>query len=197
MGAERLVHDRGVEHRRVELGVRAEQPAVRQCVVADGRFDHQDGGRRGGAKSPHATTRKVEIITGREDQPAIVAEQLARALVDEEQLVAVGVAGQGGHRAPEFPEPDLDLGVAKNARRLPRQGLGGVHRREIEGARPQRALERGPARRRSLVMEEGGGPEKALLGDLALVGAFRHVGVGLARMNALGSADGDPVAGQG
>src|SRR5690606_11107776 len=66
---------------------------------------------------------------------------------------------------------------------------------EVEGARPQRSLEAGPAGGRARVVDEGGGAEEAFLGNLALVGALGQVGVSLARMAALRATDGDPVAG--
>jgi hypothetical protein len=114
--------------------------------------------------------------------------------VDEQQLVAVGVAGQRRHGLGQLPEADFDSGVLQHHARGPGRRVGGVHARKVERAGPQRTLEVDPARRRATMMQEGGGPEEALLGNLALVGALRQVGVSLPGVDALRRADRDPVA---
>ncbi len=192
--AEGLVHLRRVEHGRVVEGVTAQQALVRRAEVGVRRLDHQDRGRRARPQSPHGPARQVEIVAGRIDQAAIVAEQLALALMDEQQLVAVGVAGQRRHGRRQLPEADLDGGVVQHHGRAPRRGLRLVQPRQVEGAGPQGTLELHPAGGRALVVQEGGGTEEALLGDLPLIGALGHVGVGLAGMGALGAAHRDPVS---
>ena len=91
---------------------------------------------------PHRAARDQDVVAGREGQVPIVAEEVAAALVHEQQLVAVGIARQVIHRASRAPESDAhrcvaeELGARPRARCWRRSEL-----REIERVRAQRPLE--------------------------------------------------------
>src|SRR6185437_5109555 len=89
--------------------------------------------------------------------------------------------------------PHFQRRVGEHLRRVPGRCGGLVERGKIEGARSQGAFEAGPAGGRAFVVEEGGWSEEALLRHLPLEGAFRQVGVRLARVDAFGAPDRDPV----
>src|SRR6185312_6196073 len=63
----------------------------------------------------------------------------------------------------------------------------------VEGARAQRPLELHPAGRRAAVIDMRRRAEEAVAPDLALIGSFRQVGMGLARGPALDARELDPV----
>src|SRR5258705_250753 len=132
----------------------------------------------------------ADAVAGAEREMAEIAEQLAPALMQEQQLVAVAVAGEVVHDAAGPPQPQADMGVVQNLRRIPRRRLRLVEPGEVEGPRPQRPFERHPAGRGMAMIEVGGGAEEPLLADLALVGAGRQGGVSLARGDALDSREG-------
>ena len=147
---------------------------------------------------PHRAARDHDVVAVAIVQMAVVAEQVARALVDEQQLVAVAVARQLGHRlgrasrcasagadcsAPARPATGSPCAVASLLRSKARGRSG-----------PSNST---PAGRRVPVMELRGGAEEALLADLALVGALGQVGMGLARGRALDLAQRNPVLGHG
>jgi hypothetical protein len=127
---------------------------------------------------------------------AVVAEQLARAGVHEQELVAVAVAREVVHPAIGVPDAELDVGVGQHRRRSPRAaGAFATQPGEIEGARAQRAFPAGPAGRRVLVIHHGRRAEEAFLAQLALEGALGQVGVRLARGAALHAWKRDVIAG--
>ncbi len=128
---------------------------------------------------------------------AVVAEQRALALVDEQQLVAVAVARQLAHRLIELPDAHLEMRVVHHRLRGPGVALAGDQLVEVEGARPDGAVELDPVGRLVLVVELRRGAEEALLADLALVGALGQPDMGLARGGALDLAQQDPVLGHG
>jgi len=109
----------------------------------------------------------------------------AQMLMQKQQIVAVCIAHQMIHRRRGLPEADAHVAIAEHICGLPWRALRARQLVQVERMRPQRTFERGPARRRMLVMEERRGPEEAFLADLALVRAGRHVGVCLARSRAL------------
>ena len=82
--AERLVHHRGVQQGRVEDRMGAQQAPVGQGEMAVGRLDGQDGAGFGRRQAPHGPPGQVEIVAGPEADPAIVAEEVAGPLVDEQ-----------------------------------------------------------------------------------------------------------------
>ena len=125
---------------------------------------------------------------------AEVAVEIARALVDEQELVAIRVAREVIHAARRAlcqKRTRTEVLVSISGAR---PGLGRCLRsrsREVEGMRPQRPLERDPPRGRMPVMQMGRGAEEPFLADLPLVGAGRQVGVRLARGGALDVGVGD------
>ena len=163
---------------------------------AAGRLDHQHGHGLGALDPPHRAARQDQVVALVEREVAVVAEQIARAGVDEQQLVAVAVAREMVHVAIGVPEAQLDVGVVQHRRRLP--GLR---------ARCSLSLARSKARGRSgpsqLVQPVGGclwyimrrRAEEAFLAQLALERALGQVGVRLARRAALDARKGDVIAG--
>src|SRR5918994_2024539 len=117
--------------------------------------------------------------------------QVARTLMQEQQIVAVRVAHQMIHRSRGLPEAYAHVAIAQHVRGLPRRALCTREFVQIERMRPQRTFECGPPRRRMLVMKERGRTEEAFLADLALVRTGRHVGVSLPRSRALDLRDED------
>jgi hypothetical protein len=115
--------------------------------------------------------------------------------VDEQELVAVAVAREIGHRLVELPDPHLQMRIAHHQRGLPRVGLRRGELGEVERARPDRAVEIDPVGRLVPVMELRRRAEEALLADLALVGAFGQADMRLARRRSLDLAQWNPVLG--
>ena len=186
-----------LQHGRIEQGVAAQQALVRQAEVGVGRLDHQDGG--GLARAPAATwSRAAGRGSRRPGRSGGRSRRRGRP--------RPGGRTAAGRRRRCGPAPAWRWPASRSGSRrrgcsstLPAaQGLGSAafRRVEVEGAGPQRALEIHPAGRRALVVDEGGRAEEALLGDLPLIGAGRHVGVGLAGVVALRAADRDPVSGR-
>jgi hypothetical protein len=67
---------------------------------------------------------------------AVVAEKIALTLVDEEQLIAIGIADQELHRPCRLPPAELHLGIAQHHGRLPSRSRSAGKPRQIEGAGP-------------------------------------------------------------
>src|SRR5690242_14614629 len=97
------------------------------------------------------------------------------------------------HLAAHAPVADLHLGVAEEARRLPRRRLRVAELVEIEGARPQATRPVAPTGRRVGVIHLGDRAEESFLAELALEGAGRQVRMRLARGNALAAGKRDPA----
>ena len=97
--AEGIVDLRRVEHRRIE-----DARAARGCRVPAACSEpfvasiSSATRARLGFEPPHRAARQHDIIAVAIGQMAEIAEQIALALMDEEQLVAVGIARQRGHR---------------------------------------------------------------------------------------------------
>ncbi len=97
LGAECIVDLRNVEHRGIEQRVRAHEPLLRQRVARVGRFDGEHGERRRAVHAPHRAARNHDVVAGGEAQMPEVAVELPLALVDEQQLIAIGVAHEMAH----------------------------------------------------------------------------------------------------
>ena len=102
---EGVVDLRRVEHRRIEDRMAAERcrcPAgcswslVASIISACVRLLR--------LQPPHRAARDHDVVAVAILQMAEVAEQIARALVDEQQLVAVAIARELGHRLVELPD---------------------------------------------------------------------------------------------
>ena len=125
---------------------------------------------------------------------AEIAEELARALMDEQQQIAVGIAHQmrhgfgAGARSRSGNAHWQSSGAGPNGSFDRSRRLHG-----IEGARPQRTFEARPAGRRMAVIDVRRGPEEAVAADLALERAGRQIGMGLARGFAFDAGKFDPV----
>src|SRR6185503_2060714 len=108
---------------------------------------------------------------------AVIAEQIAAALMHEQKLVAVRVACELAHRSGQRPVSETERCVAENTRRGPR--IGAVRRsklRQVERARTQRSLPRCPARGRMAVIHLRRGAVEAFFSELALKCALGQVG---------------------
>jgi hypothetical protein len=124
---------------------------------------------------------------------AVVAVELARAGVHEEQLVAVAVADEVIHRRIGAPETQREVIVGEKKRCIPGGGRARCETIRIESARPQRPFERHPAGRRVAVVHLGRRPVEPFLAELALVRVGGQVGVRLARGHAFDSRERDPL----
>src|SRR5262249_4862973 len=167
--------------------------ALGQAVAVVSGLDKERRYRRTRLEAPHRPARQHDVIAVAEGEMAEVAEEVAGAVVDEEQLVAVAVADEMVHLAAHAPVADADLGIAEEGRRLPRRRLGVAELVEVEGARPQAARPVAPAGRRVRVIHLRDRAEEPFLAELALEGAGRQVGVGLARGDALAAGEPDPA----
>ena len=194
---EDLVDMRRVEHRRIEDRVPADQPLLGQREMIVRRLDHERGRRCGWRQAPHRAARDHDVVAVTIFETAIVAEQVPRSFVHEQELVAVAVAGELGHRVVELPDPHLQVRVAHHQLRLPWVGSRLGELVHVECARPDRSLEGDPVGRLVLVMELRRGSEEALLADLALEGAFGQAHMSLARRRAFDLAQRNPVFGHG
>ncbi len=135
LGGERSVKLRHIEQRRVEDRVVPDQALVRKHVARVRRLDQQKVHRRGAVDAPHRAARHDHVVAGLYAQVPEIAVQIALAGMHEQQLIAVGVAGQSIHAGAEAPESDAAVGV----RREPRA-------RTRDRSRPPRAATRSKAR---------------------------------------------------
>ncbi len=110
-----------------------------------------------------------------------IAVEIAFAVMDKQELVAVGIAGQMLHRAVHGPDADFQIGIGQQHRRF--EGIGTFRRRRqrVEGVRAQGPLEMRPAGGRMPVIELGGRTEEAVAAHLALIGSLGQIGMGLTR----------------
>jgi hypothetical protein len=84
--------------------------SIRSSVVSeDGAMRH----------IPSAWNHDVVAVAIAEVAP--IAEELAGAVMDEEQLVAVLVADETIHGAARFPVPDPHVAIVEERRRVPRR----------------------------------------------------------------------------
>jgi hypothetical protein len=181
----RVVYARRIEHRGVEDRVRSDESLVRQAVRIVGGLDEQRAQRLRAGDAPQGAARDQDVVARFEREVAIVAEEVARARVDEQQIVSVGVAGELRHGAAERPVTHAHRGVVQELGRIPRRRFAARELGAIEGVRTQRPFEVHPAGGGMHVIEMRGGAEEAFLADLALERAGGQVGVGLARGLAL------------
>ena len=117
-----------------------------------------------------------------------IAEQISLPVVDEEDLIAVGIPDQVVHAAGgAFPEAQAQRRIDQNLGGIARRGriLRGK-RHEIKGVGPQRSFEINPPRRRVSVVEVRGRAKEAVLTHLALERAGRQIGMRLARGRSAG-----------
>src|SRR5262245_10650675 len=123
----------------------------------------------------------------------VIAEQIAGTFMDEDQVVAVGVAREARHLAAEAPVTEPHRAVVQDRRRVPWGVRQAVDLREIEGARAEITFPARPSRGRMAVIHLRGRAEEAILAQLSLIAAGRQVGVGLARSVPFALGKGDPV----
>jgi hypothetical protein len=177
------LHVRHVQHRGIEDSVRPQHSPVRQGIARVRGFDRKHRERLARLHAPQSAARQQDVVARGEAQMAEITVQLARSLMDEEEIVAVGVAHQVIH-APgrALPEAHAHGRIRHDFRGLP--GLesalcGGAG--EIERVRAQRTFECHPSRRRMAVIEVRGGPEETFLADLAFERAGRQIRMRLPR----------------
>src|SRR5690606_9295041 len=106
--------------------------------------------------------RQQEIVAVAIVEMAVVAVERAFALVHEEERIAVGVARERGHGAAETPEPDVETGIAEQARRRERRGGIATSRAGVERARAHRPFDAGPSGRLVAVMKLARRTEEAV-----------------------------------
>ena len=143
---------------------------------------------------PHRAARQQNVIAVAIGHVPEVAEQIAVALMDEQQLVAVGIAHQMRHRLRQLPDARTGSELFDSSSAdLNGSFCASAAFFGIERARRQRAFEIAPARRRIAVIDMRRGAEEPVAPDLALVRAFRQIGMRLARGLALDAREFDPV----
>ena len=142
---------------------------------------------------PHRTARQKNVIAVAIGEVPEVAIEVAAALVDEQQQIAVRVAHKLRHGARDRPDRDPALRIGEQ--RHGTEGLVALFRgrNRIEGAGLERSLERRPAGGRVAVIEMGGGSEETVAADFALERAGGQIGMGLAARLALDAGKLDPV----
>ena len=171
----------------------ADRSLGRQLERVVGRLDQQNPGSAVAFQPPGGAARDQDVITVAEYEVAVVAEQMTGARMHEQNVVAVGVAGELGHPAFGAPEADLCRRVSEDPRRRPRRALRPVDLVEIERARAERSLEPGPCGRRVPMVQLGRRPEETLAADLALSGALRQIAVRLTRSLTLDARKRNPI----
>ena len=112
---------------------------------------------------------------------AIVAEQVAVALMNEEQEIAVPVPGEIGHVFGTTPEAHPRLGSLQQQGRGKGQGVGVFQLRRVEGPRPKRSVEARPTRRWVGMDHVRRRTRKTGAADFAFVVPVRQVDMGLPR----------------
>ncbi|MDT4851752.1 hypothetical protein FQZ97_859490 [compost metagenome] len=135
LGLERLVQPWIFEHRGIEDRLGSEQALVRQLVGAIAAFDQQHEGRLAGLDTPGGATRDHQVVTIAVAQVTEIAEELPCSLMDEQQVIAIGVAHQMAHGAVGLPDAQLHLGVMQGQRRLQRTVALAGDVVEVEGVR--------------------------------------------------------------
>src|SRR5204862_3509247 len=143
--------------------------------------------------APQAAARNDDVVAVAVLEPSPVAIELARALVDEEELIAILVAHQMVHRDSGLPIANLDIAVAHERRRIPRRPIFRRQLVEIVGVRIERTGEGRPSRGRVFVVEMRGRSEEAFLPHFAFERPLRQIGVRLPAMRAVGAGESDVV----
>ena len=119
--------DRGhVEHGGIEDRGVAHQPLLGEPIAVVGRLDHQDHRGALAGDAPLRAARQQDVVAVAELEMAPIAEEIARALVHEQELVAVAVAHEVIHFAAGTPEPVAQMRVREKLVGLPRRGCGVV-----------------------------------------------------------------------
>ena len=196
LGKEALVDGGHVQGRRIEDGVIAHQSLVRQLITVFRRLYHQDEEGRGGLDAPHGATGDHHIVAISQDEVSVVAVELSAPLVNEQELVAIGVAHQKRHGLMQAPDAVAAVGVAENIRHHP--GGEGAHLLlqivQVKRPWPKRPLPVDPVGGSMLVVHVGGRTEEARAPQLALIdGLLRQIGMGLAGVGSLPMGEAYPV----
>jgi putative Ca2+/H+ antiporter (TMEM165/GDT1 family) len=144
LGEERIVDARMIEHGGIKNRVGAEHAALRQGVGAVTILDNENLERFAHFHAPCRAARNQQVVAIPERQAAVVAVQLAAALVDKQQIVTVAVAHQVPHVAVEAPETHGHIAVASSGvcTNGDSSGLsGGSGRRRADGADPSQSIQ--------------------------------------------------------
>ena len=105
-------------------GLRPDEALVGQSITRVRGLDEQGRERLGALDAPHRAARNHEVVAGLEAQVPVVAEELARSRMHEEEGVAVGVARQRA-RSRATPEAHPRVRIEEEFRRRPGRGCGG------------------------------------------------------------------------
>src|SRR5690242_8421601 len=123
---------------------------------------------------------------------AVSAEQMSRAFVHENELIAVAVTGEMIHRAVGVPHAQLDMRIAQKRNCLPGGSMQCGEPGSVERPWLQRPLEGAPGGRRMAVMHLCRRSVEAFAPELALVAAGRQIGVRLTRGGAFNPRQRNP-----
>ena len=121
--AEGVIDTWGVEHAGIEYGVLAEQSFLRELVAGIAGLHQQCGDRFADVDAPHGAAWNHDIVAGGDCQVTEVAKQFAGTAVEEQKIVAVGIACQRRHAARKLPNAHPQRRVSQNVGRQPRRGL--------------------------------------------------------------------------
>jgi hypothetical protein len=118
----KIIELRHIEHRRIEERVRSNEALLGQAVAALRRLDQESGEWLARFDAPECAARQQDVIPRGEAQMSEIAEKLARAGVDEQDLIAVRIAHQVVH-APggALPEAQAHGCICDNFGGLPRR----------------------------------------------------------------------------
>ena len=125
LGAEGVVDARQDERSRVEYRMAADHALLRQPVEAAGRLDQQRLDRPFGVEPPHGAARDDDIVALLDRKPPVIAEEVAVAPMQEQQVVAVPIADEVVHPPLGAPETVIDMGVVQHAPGLQGEGAAG------------------------------------------------------------------------
>ncbi len=172
--------------------MRAEHSLVRQHVAGIGRLDQQHVDGVLAFEPPHRAARQHDVVAIAEFHAAVVAVQLTGAGVDEQQVVAVGVAHQVVHSALGLPRANPDMRVVHQLGRVPGRTRARLELCGIKRPRAQRPVEIHPPGRRMGMMHVAGRAEETFLAQFPLVRALGQVAMGLAGCRAFDFRMADP-----
>src|SRR3546814_15221529 len=116
---------------------------------------------------------------------AVVAEELARALVYEQQIVAVTIADESIRASLGHPEAITHLVVEQDLRGIPRAVAPGDKPVQVETAGAQGTVAVDPSRGRVRVIHMRRRAVEAFASQLPLLSSRRQVGMSLARGRSL------------
>ena len=180
-----------IEHGRVEDRVVTHQAFLGQHVAGITGLYQQQVCRLRTLEPPHRSSRQDNVVACLASEMPEIAVQLGGTRMQEQQFVAIGIAGQAFHATGHAPVANPAMRIREHGGRVPGTRRSGRQLAQIEGSRPQRSLDGAPAGRRISVIEKRRRSEETLLTHFPFVGALGKIAVRLSRSLPFGAGDRD------